>query len=444
MIANPERTLIGTLIASPDSIEQVSGIISERDFADERLAQTYGVIRELSATGAGVDIVTIADRLAKAGMKNAPDFLVTLTSNAEISSNSVTHARIVKERSILRQVGSMALRIQAQANSPDADPLRLLSWIQQEVEAIGTTGESRHIESLANVVDDAMRTIERVIAGEANLIGTPTGFVDLDRVIGGFEDSDLITIAGRPGVGKTAFAFSIASNMGADGIPVGLFSLEMNKRKIGFRHLAMRSGIPVLEMKRGHVKDKMPELVRAAAELHKLPIYIDDTPSITALQVRAKVRQMRARYGIRVAFVDRLDIMDGEVTENRVQELSKLTKGLKSIAMEFNIPVVMLCQLNRSVEKRDVKVPTLADLRDSGSIEQDSQVVLFPYRAEYYAKPGEPCMLVSNDKQDARGLAEIFIGKNTDGASHDCAVLQFDKQRMRFSNWAGNISPEGF
>jgi replicative DNA helicase len=445
MNANPEVALIATLISSPEATEQVSGIVSERDFTDERMAETYAVIHALMSAGSGVDIVTVSDRLAKSGMKNAPEFLVTLSASAELQSHAPTLARIVREKSIVRQVGSMALRLQSQAKSPDADPFKLLSWAQEQLETIGTFGESRHIERLGDVVRDTMTVIGRIVAGELNLAGTPTYFTDLDRIIGGFEDSDLITIAGRPGVGKTAFALSIANNMAAHEIPVGFFSLEMNKRKMGFRHLAMRSGVSVLDMKRGHVADKMPELVRAAAELHPLPIYLDDTPSMTALQVRSKVRQMKAKHGIRVAFVDRLDIMDGETTENRVQELTRLTKGLKSIAMEFNIPVVMLCQLNRSVEKRDVKIPTLADLRDSGSIEQDSQVVLFPYRAEYYAKPGEKVNLISIDGQDASGLAEIFVGKNTDGASHEVAVLAFDRVRMRFGNWSGTAHnlPEG-
>jgi replicative DNA helicase len=432
MTADPEKALAATVLVYPEALYAVGGVVSQADFISHEYAEVYGSAYSILDAGGTVTLATVADRLKRNGRKNAEETVVELSKFAESEPAAMTLAKVIRERSIIRNLKHFAGELTVKAAQSDADPFKLLSESEQRLMSIGDMSIATRPVPISEAIRDTVTHIEEIRAGTRKAMGVATGLIELDGILGGLHEGDLIVVGGRPGMGKSAFVLSIADYIGRTDA-VGVFSLELSRHQVSVRYLAMHSGIAFMDLESGRFRqDQAGAFVSAAAASSSRRIWIDDTPGMKLMEVRAKVRRLVAQEHIRCAFIDRLELLDPPQSESRNQEISQLTRGLKALARELNIPVVLLVQLNRAVENRSDKRPMLSDLRDSGSIEQDAQVVLFPFRPEYYEFENY------GDGSPTVGTAEIIIAKNTNGPT-DTKRFSFVKERMRFDNLAPSI-----
>jgi replicative DNA helicase len=343
---------------------------------------------------------------------------------------TVTHSLIIKEKYLLREYIRISYELQHKAYEEDLSDV--MEFAESSLFKLSDFTHSKEAKSLYNLIDDVLDDVEKVMSKEKSLIGIPSGFLSIDRITGGWQPGNLIIIAGRPSMGKTAIALSLASNPASMGYPICLFSLEMSEHELATRFLSGASGYTNVEIRNAELN--FDKLVNTSGKIASYPIYIDDTPAISLMELRSKVKKMIIRYGVKMIIVDYLQLMKADAG-NREQEVSIISRGLKAISKEFKIPVIALSQLNRGVEDRADKRPKLSDLRESGAIEQDADIVCFIYRPAYY---NMKTIKFDKDEISTDSLMIIDCAKDRNGAlfskafyhNSSMTVIQEDKFEM--------------
>ncbi len=408
-----EQAVLGGILIDNEAIHQVLEIVEVEDFYRESHRKIFLVFLELYEQNQPIDLVTVCEALQKKQQLEevgGATFLASLVEVIPTASNIAYYAKIVKEKSILRKLITRATYIINQCVAPtDENIEEILDRAEQTIFEVSQERIQTSYYSLKDVIKSTFQTIQSITQKDSYITGIPTGFIDFDRLTSGFQPSDLIIIAGRPSMGKTAFALNIAANAASKHkIPVGIFSLEMSKEQLTTRMLCAEAKVDSQKLRSGFLAEHDWQLlIEAASVLSEAPIFIDDTPAISVLELRAKARRLKSEHNISLIIIDYLQLMKGKGgNERREQEISEISRSLKALAKELNIPVVALSQLNRKVEDRENKRPRLADLRESGAIEQDADLIAFLYRDEVY-----------NQREDNpnRGMAEVIIGKHRNG-----------------------------
>lgn len=428
-----EESLLGSMLISREAISEIIEIVNEDDFYRSSNSEVFKAIKELFSKGEPVDPITLADYLKK---KNLLDdvggrtFLHSLISNVPLASNAVYYAEIVKHNSVLRNLIYAATEIAKMGYEVPDDLVSTVDKAQQLIFSVSqnlnysskNTTIAQIKEILTEVYDQTVLLAERKTA----ITGVSTGFVDLDKMTSGLQNSDLVVLAARPGMGKTSLALCISKNASIIGnIPVAIFSLEMSKQQVAQRLLCSESRIDLQRIRSGDIREhEWPKLGHAIEKLSKSQIYVDDSAFLSVMDLRARSRMLVSKYGLKLIIVDYLQLMQSGLNykENRVLEITEISRNLKGLARELRIPILAVSQLSREVEKRDNKRPVLADLRESGAIEQDADLVLFIYRDDYY----------DENSKDA-GTAEIIIAKHRNGPTGK-VNLRFSKEYALFLN----------
>ena len=422
-----ERSVLGGALLENQAIQKVSEILLEDDFYRDAHRKLYQAMIELSERGEPVDLITLTEEVSRKGWLEeigGAVYLASLVDEVPTAANILYYAKIIKEKSVLRQVIEAATHIAREGYEQPEDAVDFLDKSEQTILEISRKQQRKGFVPIRDVLQETFQSIEDLYQKQGMITGVPTGFVDLDHLTSGLQRSDLIIMAGRPSMGKTALALNIARNVAVkEGMPVAVFSLEMSKQQLGVRLLCAEAEIDGQKLRAGYIKKTDWKKLTAAADvLSRSPIYIDDSPGVTVREMRGKARQMKLELDIGVVIVDYLQLMQGSGrVESRVQEISEISRSLKQLAKELDIPVVALSQLNRGVENRPDKRPILADLRESGAIEQDADVIGFVYREEFYFR----------DRPECQGKAELIIGKQRNGPVGTIPLI-FRKEYTRF------------
>ncbi len=428
-----EESLIGSMLISKEAISEVIEIVKEDDFYRTSNIEIFKGIKELYAKGEPVDPITLADYLKKKNLLEevgGRTFIHSLISNIPLASNAVYYAEIVKHNSILRKLIYAATDIARMGYEIPEDLASTVDKAQQLIFSVSQDLSYNSKNSLISEIKEVLTEVydQTVVLSEKKspVTGVSTGYTDLDKITSGLQNSDLIIVAARPGMGKTSLALCISRNAGLkEEAPVVIFSLEMSKQQIAQRLLCSESRIDLQRIRSGDIREhEWPKLGFAIEKLSKTKIFIDDTAFLSIMDLRSRARMLVSKYGARLIIVDYLQLMNSGLNfrENRVLEISEISRNLKSLARELKIPILAVSQLSREVEKRDNKRPVLADLRESGAIEQDADLVMFIYRDEYYDE---------NSKE--AGTAEVIIAKHRNGPTGKIN-LRFSKEYALFSN----------
>ncbi len=428
-----EESVLGAMMISPGAIGAVSEIVDASDFYRESHAKIYRAALGLYAKGEPVDAITLTDELEERGELEAVGGRVRLHELAALvpaTANAAHYARIVHETATLRgliRAGGEIARLGWERPGETADLVDQAEQVLYDLSQQRVTGEWSEIESL---LKESFERITLLYESGVDLTGTPSGFRDLDRLTSGFQPGNLIIVAARPSMGKSALALCIAANMGVrHNIPVGLFTLEMSKSEVTQRLMCSEAKVESQRLRNGKLaQDDWPRLTAACDKLAKAPIYVDDTGLLNMMEVRSKARRLKARHpNLGLIVVDYLQLLTPShrrESDGRVQEVSEMSRSLKILARDLDVPILALSQLSRAVEQRTDKRPILSDLRESGSIEQDADLVAFVYRDEYY-----------NEESDQQGLAEVILAKHRNGPT-DSVKLSFLKRYAKFSDLA--------
>lgn len=436
-----EQAVLGALLIDPDAIIRVVPILHSEDFYLEKHAWIYEAIFALHEHREPIDFLTVVAELERRGKINDVDGAAYITAliNAVPTAIHIEHyARLVERLSTQRRLISAAGNIAQIAYDGEQDIETMIDRAEETVFAVAQRRMSRDLISMRIAVDQFMDRLDYVQRHQGELLGVPTGFIDLDKLLGGFQPSDLIIVAGRPGSGKTSFALSIMQTAAAKYKKrVALFSLEMSAEQLVQRLVASLGEIDAQGLRLGKIGDEAyARLVRATGELSELPIFIDDSAGLTPIEIRAKARRLRSEHGVDLIIVDYLQLMTirGRI-ENRVQEISQISRQLKELARELKVPVVALSQLSRAVESRQDHRPQLADLRESGSIEQDADVVIFIFREKMYYPTLEKWREAHprSDKEYPGNIAEVLVAKHRHGPTKDFK-LYFAEDQATFRN----------
>ena len=428
-----EESVLGAMMISPGAIGAVSEILDAGDFYRESHAKVYRASLALYAKGEPVDAITLTDELEERGELEAVGGRVRLHELAALvpaSANAAHYARIVHETATLRgliRAGGEIARLGWERPGETGDLVDQAEQILYDLSQQRVTGEWSEIEEL---LKESFERITQLYESGVELTGTPSGFRDLDRLTSGFQPGNLIIVAARPSMGKSALALCMAANMGVrHNIPVGLFTLEMSKAEVTQRLMCSEAKVESQRLRNGKLApDDWPRLTAACDKLAKAPIYVDDTGLLNMMEIRSKARRLKARHpNLGLIIVDYLQLLTPSHrrdSDGRVQEVSEMSRSLKILARDLDVPIVALSQLSRAVEQRTDKRPILSDLRESGSIEQDADLVAFVYRDEYY-----------NEESDQQGLAEVILAKHRNGPT-DSIKLSFLKRYAKFSDLA--------
>jgi replicative DNA helicase len=425
-----EQSVIGGILLDNEVLLNVLEILRGGEFYRAANRTIFAAVMELFERNEPCDLVTLSDLLRsqkKLEEVGGASYLASLVDRVPSSANAGQYARIVKEKSMVRTLISRATEIVASGFDSSLTAENLLDRAEQAIFQVSEDRINPSFFPIKEIIKQSIKTLETLYDRREMITGVPTGFTDLDRLTSGFQSSDLIIIAGRPSMGKTALALNIARHAAVEAdTPVGIFSLEMNKAQLGMRMLCSEARVDSQKMRSGFLSERdWPRLTRAAGTISEAPLFIDDTPAISAIELRAKSRRLKRDQNLGLIIVDYLQLMRGSPgSERREQEISEISGSLKALAKELDVPVVALSQLNRRVEERHDKRPQLADLRESGAIEQDADVIAFIYRDEVY-HPDSP----------DQGRAEIIIGKQRNGPTGR-AKLTFLTQYTRFENLA--------
>lgn len=407
-----EQCVIGSILLRQGAIEKVADLLSPDDFYRPTHGTIFGVMLNLFQKSEPIDIITVSSSLKDARKLDevgGPAYLAGLTDIVPVSANIVFYSRIVRDKSILRQLIQTSADIAGRCYEEQDDIEVLLDSVEQTVFDISSAKSAQAFAPMSEIIKKTFENVEKLSERKELITGVPSGYDEFDRMTAGLQSSDLIIVAGRPSMGKTAFAMNMVQNAAILAkVPAAVFSLEMAKEQLAMRMLCSISRVDSSRLRTGHLNDHdWPKLVRATGILAKAPIFIDDTPAISVLEMRAKTRRLKAEHNVGLVVVDYLQLMRGHRnTDSREQEISEISRSLKAMAKELHLPVIALSQLNRSLESRTDKRPMLSDLRESGAIEQDADVICFIYRDEVYNKsPDNP----------RRGIAEVIIGKQRNG-----------------------------
>ncbi|MEW6136506.1 MAG: replicative DNA helicase [Bacteroidota bacterium] len=427
-----EEVVLGALLLDSKAINAVIDFLKAEAFYKDAHQRIYSAIQRLFGESEPIDLVTVTNELRKSGeleVVGGPYYLAMLTNRVASSANIEYHARIIAEKYIQRELIRVSTDIIRDAYEDTTDVFDLLDKAEQNLFSISEETFRRDYAKMDALVAQAIEDIRKAREFEGHLTGVPSGFTYLDQITGGWQKTDLIVVAARPGMGKTAFILSMARNIAIDHKrPVAIFSLEMGAKQLVTRLISSEAGLPADKLRTGNLADyEMEQLNVKITPLIKAPIYIDDTPALSIFELRAKCRRLKEKYDIQLAMIDYIQLMTtgGDNKGNREQEIATISRSLKSLAKELNIPVIILSQLNRSVETRGgAKKPQLSDLRESGAIEQDADIVLFIYRPEYYK-------IESDENGPTTNKAYIMIAKHRNGKTGDIR-LKFIAQYARF------------
>jgi len=433
-----EQAVLGAMLIEPEAIPRAIEILTEDAFYDVRHRKIYAAMTALFERAHPVDLITLTDEMKRREeieQVGGPYYLTELTTGVASAANVEYHARIIAEKSLLRKMIETMTGLIGAAYDPSSDAFDLLDQAESEIFRISESQLRRAATSMSEVLKETLQRLDHIHGREGGITGIPSGFSKLDELTAGWQRSDLIIIAARPSMGKTAFALSLARNAALHPerpTGVAIFSLEMSAQQLAQRLLTSEARVDAQLARTGRLRDKdWPRLARAAGQLSKAPIFIDDTPGLSILELRAKCRRLKAEHDIGLVVVDYLQLMHGTIVSknaNREQEIAQISRSLKSLAKELDVPVLALSQLSRAVETRGGdKRPQLSDLRESGSIEQDADVVAFIYRAERYG------ITVDENGNSTEGLAEIIIGKQRNGPV-GMIQLAFAHHHARFEN----------
>ncbi|MFM7399741.1 MAG: replicative DNA helicase [Bacteroidota bacterium] len=438
-----EEAVLGALMLDRDALPMVMDILRPESFYTEGHQLVYRAIIRLFERSNPVDLLTVTEELKKSGdLEKAGGgyYLVELTHRVASAANIEYHARIIAQKHIQRELIRVSTNVIRDAYEDTTDVFNLLDDAEKGLFAITQNNLSRSYESMGSLSSKVLKQIEELTQKGDGLTGVPTGFTELDRLTSGWQPSDLIIVAARPGMGKTAMVLAVALNAARDfGKGVALFSLEMASTQLVQRLISMEAEIAGSKMRNGKLEDyEWQQLQTTVERLSTVPIFIDDTPAINIFELRAKCRRMKQQHDIQMVIIDYLQLMTGSTEGkggNREQEIAGISRALKSLAKELNIPVIALSQLSRAVEVRGgSKRPQLSDLRESGSIEQDADIVAFIYRPEYYQ------ILEDESGQSLKGIAEFIVAKHRHGAL-DTVRMRFLDTFAKFANlddFAGN------
>ncbi len=432
-----EKVVLGALMIDKHAYGQVCELLKPESFYEPRNGKIYEAVRDLNMKESPVDIITITEQLAKNGTLEevgGPVYVTELSSRVSTSANIVHYAKIVAQKSLARQLISFSSNIQTKAFDETTEVEILMQEAEGELFEISRTNMKKDYTQIDPVIKDALAVIHKAASNTGGLTGVPTGYHKLDDITSGWQESDLIIIAGRPAMGKTSFALSMAKNIAVDfQRPIAFFSLEMSNVQLVNRLISNCCEIPGNRILNGQLRDdEWQRLDKRVNNLSGAPIYVDDTPGLSIFELRTKARRLCKEHRIQLIMIDYLQLMNanGMKFSGRQEEVSVISRSLKGLAKELGIPIIALSQLNRGVESRegiDGKRPQLSDLRESGAIEQDADMVLFVHRPEYYG------LLKDNDGRDLRGMAQIIIAKHRKGSTGD-VLLTFRGEYTRFEN----------
>jgi len=407
-----EMAVLGGILLDREALPKALEILTPEDFYKESHRMIFQGLVELFDRNEPSDLVTLSNVLRTRNQLEAVggmEYLTLVADQVPSTANIAYYARIVREKAVLRRLIRKGSEIVEECYRDQIDLEDFLDEVERGIFQIAEDRVRKSYFPMKDIVKASFETIERLYERKALITGVPSGFVDLDTLTAGFQASDLIVVAARPSMGKTALCLDIARHAAvvAD-IPVALFSLEMSKEQIAIRLLCAEAKVDGSKLRRGFLKESdWPKLTTAAGVLSESPIFVDDTPDLSVLELRAKARRLKAEKNIGLVILDYLQLMRGRHgVERREQEISEISRSLKALAKELNVPVIALSQLNRRVEERGDKMPQLSDLRESGAIEQDADVILFIYRDEVYNR---------NPDNPKRGTAEIIVGKQRNG-----------------------------
>lgn len=424
-----EASLLGAILIDSDAIVKVADIVRPEDFYDERHARIYEATLSLYEKHSPIDVLTLSDQLRSTGMLDmvgGAGYLTELTNFVPTAAHADRYAGIIAEKSMRRRLIKASQAITELGFDEASSLQELVESAETRLFEVSERHIKQDISSIETILSSSFDRLDELHKDKGKLRGVPTGYRDLDNVLAGLQPSDLIILAARPSMGKTAFALNLAHNVAVKSEqPVLLFSLEMSKEQLVDRLLAAEAGVNAWNLRTGNLTDDDFEKIgHAMGTLSEAQIYIDDTPGITVSDMRTKARREAHQRPLGLIIVDYLQLMSGGSRfggdANRVQEISEISRGLKGIARELNVPIIALSQLSRSVESRSPQIPQLADLRESGSIEQDADVVAFIYREDYY-----------NPETENKNIARILIKKHRNGPTDD-VDLYFDREKQRF------------
>lgn len=422
-----EQSMLGAILLDNEALPKALEIISPDDFYKESHKRIFNTMLELFDKNEAIDLITVIERLKA---KNDIDavggisYLTTLASQVPTAANVRYHARIVRGKALLRSLINSCTNIVSSVYDDSGEPDELVDYAEKTIFDISDKRVKTSFFPIKEIIKDSFEMIEHLYGKKEAITGVPSGFRDIDELTTGFQRGDLIIIGGRPSMGKTAFGLNIAQYVGSKlKEPVAIFSLEMAKEQLVLRMLCSEAMIDSNNVRKGFIrKEDWHKLTKAAGDLQGSPIFIDDSSAVSVLEMRAKARRLKIEKGLSLVIVDYLQLMRSRGNfERREQEISEISRSLKALAKELSVPVIALSQLNRGVEQRSDKRPTLADLRESGAIEQDADVIIFLYRDAVY-----------NKKIADRGRSEIIISKQRNGPT-GTVELTFLEQSTRFT-----------
>ncbi|HEX2343124.1 MAG TPA: replicative DNA helicase [Vicinamibacterales bacterium] len=425
-----EKSVLGAILIQNDAFNAAAELIDSRDFFRDAHRRIFDKMVLLSERGQPIDFITLKEELARGGdleEVGGPAYITSLADGVPRSTNVEHYARIVKEKSVLRSLIFSANRIITHAYEGEQEADLLLDEAEKAIFEIAEDRIREGFVPLRDLVQQSFATIEQLQQHKGLVTGVPTGFVDLDEMTSGLQPSDLIILAARPSMGKTSLVLNIAQHVGVHaGMTVGFFSLEMSKEQLFLRLLTSEARIDAHRFRSGHLAEKdYGKLSHALGTLAEAKVYIDDSAAVGVLEMRAKARRLMAEHGLHLLIVDYIQLMQGRGRfENRQHELASISRSLKGLAKELNVPIIALSQLSRAPESRSDHRPQLSDLRESGALEQDADVVLFIYREDVY-----------DANEENAGVAELIVGKQRNGPT-GTLKLAFIREHTRFENLA--------
>jgi replicative DNA helicase len=432
-----EQAVLSAMLMDQDAVLRATESVDDTMFYAERHRRIFRAMLAIAERGGVVDPLTLADELGRRGEIEAAggkDYIGFLVDVVPTAANVDYHAQIVREKALRRRLIEVSTAIVQEAYESQLTAFDLLDDAEAKIFLVAQVRAREGFTRIKELLWPTMERIEALQHGGKTVTGVASGFSDLDEMTSGFQPADLVIVAARPSMGKTAFTLNVAQHAAIEHqVPVAFFSLEMSKESLVQRMLTSEARIDAQRLRKGMLRDDdFPRLARAAGILSSAPVWIDDTPGITLLEMRSKARRLKAESGVGLVVVDYLQLMQGPAnSESRQQEVSTISRGLKALAKELNVPVIALSQLSRAPEQRtgDHKRPQLSDLRESGAIEQDADLIMFLYRQEMYDGP------VDKDGNSLEGKAEVIVGKQRNGPT-GVVNLHFHKQYTRFENYS--------
>jgi replicative DNA helicase len=426
-----EQSFLGSLMLDKDAIIKVADLVRVKDFYKDDHNAIYEAMLELYEEREPIDVLSLSNKLEEKNLLDrvgGSSYLASLVNTVPSASNIVHYAKVVQKKATLRRLINAAAKIVEMGYDESEDIQKVLDEAEQTIFKVSQKYIKQDFIPIKNILESAFNRIDELHKGGSQFRGVPTGFPDMDNILAGLQKSDLVILAARPSIGKTTLALDIARNIGIkEKVPVGIFSLEMSSDQLVDRMIAAQAGVDLWRLRTGRLRSEgadndFQKIGEAMGVLSEAPIYIDDTASANVMEMRTMARRLQAEHNLGLIIIDYLQLMEGRNSENRVQEISEISRSLKQLAREINIPVVALSQLSRAVESRSPQIPKLSDLRESGSIEQDADVVMFLYR-EDREKPDTP----------NKNIVEVHIAKHRNGPIGK-AQLYFEENSTTFKS----------